>query len=190
MKNKKWLWIGMTLLVIAVTAAVIGVNIGYNSGAVRVMGEDIRVNLNGTGYVFDSQTGEVTGQTPVLVKGKTKASDATVFDGYLEVLSYVNYSEGTITTTTVISKDDSGFWQIECLEDCLHYESAGKDKTVPVEHLCDYHYIYYFYPEKEDFLVVRVKDFDEPNPVYVVLGDNEEQAKETYKWFMENKPKS
>ena len=39
-------------------------------------------------------------------------------------------------------------------------------------------------------MVVMVKDFDEPDPVYVVLGENEEQAKETYKWFMDNKPNS
>jgi hypothetical protein len=189
MKNKKWFWIGMTLFIVAITAAVIGVNYWYHSGTVRATGEKIRVNMEGTGYIFDPQTGEVTGQTPVRVSGETRASDKDMFDGYLEVMGYVNLTDGTVTTTSVISKDDTGFWQIECIENCRHFENGQNGATVPVEHLCDYHYIYYFYPEKQDFLVVMVKDFDEPHPVYVVLADSQEQAEETYKWFMENKPK-
>ena len=190
MKNNKWFWIGMTLFVIALTAAVIGVNVWYNSGSVRVSGEDIRVNMEGTGYIFDPQTGELQGQTPVRISGETLSTDAEIFDGDLEVLGYPNQTDGTITTTSVVQKDDSGFWWIECLETCLHYEQTGEDTTTPVEHICDYHYTYYLYPENEDFLVVMVKDFDEKYPAYVVLGDSEEQARETYKWFMEHKPQS
>ena len=45
MKNNKWIWIGMTLVVIALTAVVLGVNAWYNSGGVRVMGNQLRVEL-------------------------------------------------------------------------------------------------------------------------------------------------
>lgn len=190
MKNNKWFWIGMTLLVVVLTAAVIGINTWYSSGSVRVVGGDIRVNLSGTGYIFNAETGELEGQTPVRVTGETLATDAEVFSGVLEVLGYVNVTEGTITTTKAVLRDDSGFWQIECLETCLHYEDTADGGKTPVEHICDYYYTYYLYPQREDFLVVAVKDFDEEYPDYVVLGGSEDEARETYQWFMENKPEN
>ena len=189
MKNNKWIWIGMTLVVIALTAVVLGVNAWYNSGGVRVMGNQLRVELEGTGYVFDGETGEVTGQSPVILRGNNLSADKQTFDGTLEVLAYQNEELGTVTGTSVVQEGENGFWMVHYLEQCLHYEDV-EDGTEAVEHICDYYYTYFLYPKNPDFLVVLVESFKEDTPIYIVLADSEAEAAEAYTWFMENKPKS
>ena len=187
MKKNKWIIVVMIVFVVALIAAVVGIHCWYNSGNIRVMGDELRVDLEGIGYIIDASTGEITGQTPIAAVGKTLESDSSVFNGELEVLGYVNETDGTITTSQVVTEGKNGLWEIHCLESCLHYEEDSSGATEPVEHLCDYYYVFYVYPEDQDFMVVCVESFEEDELVYIVLADSEDQALETYQWFLEHK---
>lgn len=187
MNRKKWILIGMTLLVIALAAFVIGVNSWYQSGNVRVMGGKLRVNLSGVGYIIDQETGEVTGQAPLNVRGESDEADKSVFVGDLEIMGYINEADGTLTSNKGVMEGDDGYWEIRHLENCQHIEEDEDGNSKVVNHSCKYSYIYYVHPEKQDFLVVRVKDKYEMYPVYVVLADSEEEALQIYQDFKGNK---
>lgn len=188
MKSSKWIWIGMTLLVIALTATVIGVNYWYHSGSIRIAGDDIRVEFEGIGYIFDGETGEITGQTPVTLIGKSKSTDSEVFEGELDVLAYPNEETGTITSDVAVKEIADGYWIIRKLDTCLHYETTENERTEAVRHFCNYVYSYYFRPDNPDFLVVCIESYSNGGVAYVVLADSEEKATENYNWFMENEP--
>lgn len=179
------------IVIIAVVVAVIGVaaavHFWFEAPGIRLLGDDLHIEVNQIGYVIDSRTGKVTGQTPVNAKGSTSRHDSELFDGDLTVLGYQNTETGTIDTTMAIEATDSGFYLIRVLENCTHKETINKVEQ-NVEHLCDYYYTYYVYPENDDFLVILVENFEETTPLYVVCADSEEAALEDYRWFMENKP--
>ena len=187
MKNNKWVWIGMTVLVIVLTAAVIGVNAWFNSGNVRVMAGKIRVEMSGVGYIISQETGEIQGQTMVYVNGKTNDGDKETFVGDLEVLDYFNEADGTVTTTKGVRQADDGYWEIHHLETCKHYEEDDNGQMKAVTHDCRYKFIYFVRPDRQDFLVVRVKDKNEMYPVYVVLARSEEEALEIFEEFRGNR---
>lgn len=187
MNRNKWIWIGMTVLVIVLTAAVIGVNAWYNSGNVRVMAGKLRVEMSGVGYIISQETGEIEGQTLVSVNGKTLDGDKETFDGDLEILDYYNEADGTVTTTKAVTEGADGYWEIHHLESCKHYEEDENGNMQAVNHSCRYRFIYYVHPDKQDFLVVRVKDKNEMYPVYVVLADSEEEALQIFNDFRGDK---
>ena len=187
MREKKWIWIGMTLLVAALTATVIGVNSWYHSGNVRVMGSKLRVDFSGVGYIIEQETGEVTGQAPLRVHGETDSVDQEIFVGNLEILGYINEADGTLTSTKGVLKGKNGYWEIRHLDNCQHIEENEDGSSKVVNHSCKYSYIYYVHPDKQDFLVVRVKDKYEMYPVYVVLADSEEEALQIYTEFKGDK---
>lgn len=182
MKNK-WILMGMTLLVIALTATIIGTNVWYDSGNVRVMGGRLRVDLSGVGYVIDEETGEVIGQAPIVVRGETDKGDKETFVGELEIVGYENEADGTLSGTKAAAKGDDGYWEIHHLENCQHIEENDDGTSQVVNHSCKYRYIYYVHPDKQDFLVVRVKDKYEMYPLYVVRADSEEEALQIYQDF-------
>lgn len=183
--NRKWIWISLTVLVVLLTAAVVGLQIWYNSPGSHVVGGQIKVQLEATGYIIDGDTGEIIGQTPVSVNGVSTGSDG--FDGDVLVLGYQNVGEGVITETKKVERTDSGFYMIQCLESCVHQEMVN-EQMQSVEHICEYYYTYYLYPKKPKSLVVCVGNFDERKLLYVVCADSETEALEEYGWFMENKP--
>lgn len=185
MMNRKWIWISAAIPVALLAAAVIGLQIWYNSSGIHVLGGELKVKMEATGYVIDGDTGEVIGQTPVSVNGVSTESDQ--FDGEALVLGYQNVGEGFITDTKDLERTDSGFYLIHCMESCVHDEEVN-GKTETVQHLCEYYYTYYLHPDDPEALVVCVGNFDERKLLYVVCADSETEALEQYDWFMENRP--
>ena len=183
MKTKKWILIAMTLLVIALTVTVIGVNHWYHSGNVRVMGGRLRVDITGVGYIIEQETGEVTGQAPLKVLGESDAANKEVFVGDLDVMGYINEADGTMTSNKGVMKGENGYWEIRQLDNCRHVEEDDSGNSKVVNHSCKYSYIYYVHPDKQDFLIVRVKDKYAMYPLYVVLADSEEEALQIYQDF-------
>lgn len=183
MNKKKWIWIGMTLLVIALTATIIGINSWYNSGNVRVMGGRVRVDLEGIGYVIDQETGELIGQSELVIRGQSDSANKEIFVGRMEVMGYLNEADGTMATNKGVLKGDDGYWEIRRVDNCSHLETDEKGESKVVNHSCKYSYIYYIHPDKQDHLVVRIKDKYKINPVYVVLADSEDEAMQIYREF-------
>lgn len=187
MKKSKWIWICLILFVVILLGTVIGINRWYNSGNVRIGAQKLRVDLSGIGYIVDPATGKVTGQTPIGIEGECPDLEKGEFNGQMEVLGFVNETGGTITTTMAVGEGENGFWEIHCVESCLHYEEDEKGNKMPVDHLCDYIYTFYVHPEKQDFMVVLVDSFDADDSSFIVLAGSEAEALETYRWFRENK---
>lgn len=187
MKTNKWIIIGVIVLVLALAAAVIGVNMWFQSGNVRVMGGQLRVDFSGVGYIFSHETGEIIGQAPLNVSGKTSATDKELFVGDLEILGYMNEADGTLLSNKAVREGDDGYWEIYQMESCRHVEEDEDGNTDVVSHACKYSYIYYVHPDQQDFLVIRVKDKYAMFPFYVVLASSEEEATEIYKSFTEGK---
>lgn len=183
MKHQKWIWIGMTLFVIALTAAVLGINAWYNSGNVRVLGGQIRVELSGVGYIFSHEDGELEGQTTICIEGESLESDKQAFDGWMNVAEYINEVDGTVTTNQGVLEGDDGYWEIHKSETCRHVEEDDEGNSEVVNHSCKYSYIFYVHPDKQDFLVVRVRDKYAVYPWYVVMADSEEEATRIYQEF-------
>lgn len=187
MKHSKWIGIGVALFVVILVVAILGINKWYHSGNVRISSQKLRADLSGIGYIVDPSTGEITGQTPIGVKGECTDLKNGEFFGQLEVLGFVNETEGTITTTMMAGEGENGFWEINCIESCLHYEVNEDGYSTPVDHICDYIYTVYIHPDKQDFMIVLVDSFDANDSYFVVLAGSEAEALETYRWFEENK---
>lgn len=185
--KKKFLWIILAVAVVAVIGVVLGVSGWFRSPGVHVLGNDIHVELQRTGYIIDGETGEITGQTQVYMNGTSDNVGSNEFEGSLLVLDYQNESSGTVTSEAAVDKTDSGFYLIDLVQTCVHEEEVD-GVTQDVEHFCDYVYQYCLYPENPDFLLVVVEDFEESTPIYVVCADSEAQALKDYQWYLENKP--
>lgn len=186
MKYSKWIWIGAILFIIVLIGVVVGINMWYNSGNVRAMGGKLRAELYGVGYVFNHETGELIGQTTVSVNGETSSSDKEIFEGLLNVKDYYNEADGTLTTTKGVLEGDDGYWEIRVRENCRHIEENDDGTSEVVNHSCKYSYTYYVHPDKQDFLVVRVRDKYEVYPLYVIMANSQEEATRIYKEFTAN----
>ncbi len=188
MKNK-WIWIMLVAIVVLLIVAGMGIRHWLESLGVRVVGDTLYVNVQYNGYIFDGETGEMIAQSPVIMKGATSETDADVFDGDLEVTVFRNTPSGTISRTAGLEKTASGIYTIRVLETCTHQETDDENVTKEVEHILDYTYLYCIDPENPEDLTVVVEDLEESTAYYVVCADTEEQARENYKAFLENKPK-
>ena len=185
---KKWIWISvLVLFIVALVVTVAGFNSWFNSGNVRVAGGRVRVSLSGTAYMFEHETGEMLGTTMISIDGVSKKGDKEIFDGWMNVMSYVNEYDGTLTTTMGTMEGENGYWEILVNESCTHLEENDNGAMEAVTHFCKYSYTFYVHPDKQDFLVVRVKDSYAVYPVYVVMADSEEEATQIYKEFVTGK---
>lgn len=183
MNARKWIIVSVIVLIVALVAAVIGINSWYHSGNVRVMGGRLRVNLSGVAYIIDHETGEVTGQAVMNVCGESDSANKDVFVGDLDILGYMNEADGTLSSNKGVLEGENGYWEIRHLENCSHIEEDENGNSKVVNHSCKYSFIYYVHPDKQDFLIARVRDKYEMYPVFVVLADSEEQAVQIYKEF-------
>ena len=186
--KKKWIWISLLVLSIAALAAtVIGFNSWFNSGNVRVMGGRVRVSMSGTGYIFDHETGEMLGTTLMSIDGQSRKDEKELFDGWMNILNYVNEYDGVLTTIMGTMEGDDGYWEIVVSESCKHLEENDQGSLETVHHSCKYSYTFYVHPDKQDFLVARVKDSYAIYPYYVVMADSQEEATRIYKEFVTGK---
>lgn len=185
--NRKWFLIAIIVVVVLFVAAVVGLGVWFESPGVRVFLGDFHAEVSSVGYIIDSATGEVLGQTPVTVDGSTGRSEPNSFDGELTVLGYQNFSNGTITATKVVETAGE-YYIINHLESCTHSEQDDNGITKEVEHFCDYYYTWFFRPSDPEFLIVAVEDFEEENTYYVVCTPTEGEALQTYEWFQNNRP--
>lgn len=185
--KKKWGWILAAAVVILVAAA-LGIRMWFVSPGIRVLGNDIHVELSQKCYIVDGQTGELTDETTVTINGGTTRRDRELFDGELKIKGYQNYTSGRITALKSIETAEDGCRIITHLENCTHRETDMNGITKDVEHFCDYSYTYYLYPDDPGKLVVLIESFDEYNPMYAVCADSKEAALERYAEFMENRP--
>lgn len=188
MKIKKWIWLSVAVVLItALVLTVVGINRWFYSGNVRVMGDRVRVSLSGTGYMFENETREFLGTTMMSIDGESLKSDKTLFDGGMNILNYVNEYDGTLSTTMGTMKGEDGYWEIHVNESCTHVEENERGNMEKVTHSCKYSYIFYVHPEKQNFLVARVKDSYKVYPVYVVLANSQEEATQIYNEFVTGK---
>ena len=186
--KKRWIWIGLLVLcLVALVATVIISNKWFNSGNVRVMGGRVRVSLSGTGYMFDHETGEMLGTTLMSIEGVSRKDDKSIFDGWMNVLNYVNEYDGVLTTTMGTMEGEDGYWEILVSESCEHLERNDQGSLETVTHSCKYSYTFYVHPDRQDFLVARVKDTYAVYPIYVVMADSEAEATQIYKEFVTGK---
>lgn len=190
--KKKWILTGVAVIV--AVALLVGGLLYYKHmqsrpGAHMFDGK-LYVDLQGTGFTFDVESGELIGETPVTAKGSAKVDDS--FDGDLYVLGYPITETGTITDNSTLIDLENGFYEIHYSPSCLHTETVDVTdeegnvtgtKTEQVNHLCNYQYIYVVYPENPDFLAVYIYDDAETDYYCSVLADSEEQAKELYQWL-------
>lgn len=185
MKNK-WGYIPIIAIVLLVLVA-LGVRIWFISPGIRVVGNDIHVELTQKCFIIDGQSGEMLDETTVTVEGATSRRDRQLFDGELKIIGYQNSATGTITALKSIEKTEDGNWIITHLENCTHREEDENGVIKDVEHFCDYSYTYYLYPEDPGKLVVLIESFDQYQPMYAVCADNEEAALERYEEFMKQR---
>ena len=78
----KWGWI-LVAVVLMLFAAALGLRLWFNAPGVRVLGDDIHVDVSQKCYIIDGQTGELLDETTVTVKGATSRSDQKLIDGEL-----------------------------------------------------------------------------------------------------------
>lgn len=183
----KWGWLLAAVVVILVTVA-LGLRIWFVSPGIRILGNDIHVDLTQKCYIIDGQTEEMLDETTVTMKGATSRSDRELFDGELKILGYQNSASGTVTALKAIETIEDGCWIITHLENCTHQEEDENGVIKDVEHFCDYSYTYYLYPDAPGELVVLIESFDQYRPMYAVCADSEEAAMERYEEFMEHRP--
>ena len=186
MKKNTWIFIGVGVLLAALAAVVIVSNCWFNSGNVRTLGKKLRVELSGVGYVISQETGKVIGQAPMNVEGSSSSADQEVFQGDLEIMGYINEADGEMTSNKGVRKGDNGYWEIHHLDNCRHVEENENGNKEVVNHSCKYSYIYYVHPDRQDFVIARVKDKYAMFPLYVVLADSELEALSIYQEFINN----
>ena len=190
MKNHKWIWIALVILFIAALAVtIVLVNRWYLSGNVRTTGQQVRVDLSGKAYIFEHETGEMLGETMMTLYGETKPGNLEVFDGWMNIMNmeYMNEYDGVLTTTMGVLELEDGYMEIHVHESCTHVETNDRGTKEEVTHACKYSYEFYVHPDKQDFLVARVKDSYAVYPVYIVMAPTEEEATRIYHEFVTGK---
>ena len=188
MKYKKWIWMSIAVVLItALVVTVVGINQWYNSGNVRVLGKRVRVDLMGTGYMFNHETGAYLGTTMMTLNGKSVKSEPEVLDGRMNIFDYVNEYDGTLTTVMGVMEGEDGYWEICVNETCRHLETDESGSSKVVDHSCKYSYTFYVHPDKQDFLVARVKDKYAVYPIYIVMANSQEEATQIYHEFASGK---
>lgn len=190
MKSKAWIWITMIIvLIVALVVTIVLVSRWYQSGNVRSNGEQVRVDLSGQAYIFDHETGEMIGSTMMTLYGETEPGNLEVFDGWMNIMNmdYMNQYDGTLTTTMGVLEGDDGYLEIHVHETCTHWEETDRGTREQVTHSCKYAYEFYVHPQKQDFLVARVKDTYAVYPVYIVMADTEAEATQIYHEFVTGK---
>lgn len=186
--KKKWILIGVLVLFIAaLVTTVVAHNSWFNSGNVRVSGGRVRASLSGVGYMFDHETGEFLGTTMMSIEGVSQKGEKEVFDGWMNIMDYVNEYDGVLTTNMGTMEGEDGYWEIIVNETCTHKEENDLGYLEPVTHFCKYSYTFYVHPDKQEFLVARVKDSYAVYPVYIVMADSQEEATRIYKEFVTGK---
>lgn len=191
-KKKKWLIIGAGVAGLTILIVVLCLLFGPGY---RIVGDRLYVDVQKVGFAFDPKTGEILGETPVTVSGSAKSANGAEFEGEIEVLGYQNTSDGKITGTADTETTEDGYVLIHYIESCVHYEKVEfesgyepeKDVTKKVEHLCNYYYTVCLYPEDKDFLAVEVGNYNEDSLIYVICAENEAEAMERYKWYVEHR---
>ena len=183
----RWGWVLSAVVVLLVIAALM-IRIWFISPGIRILGQEIHVDLSRTCYIIDGQTGGLVDETTVTVKGATSRSDAEIFDGELKILGYQNSASGKVTALKAIERKENGCWVITHLENCTHRETDENGISKNVEHFCDYSYTSYFYPDAPEQTVVLIESFDEYKPMYAVCADSEKGALERYEDFLEHRP--
>ena len=184
MKHKKWILIPVFALLLGIVGTIVGMNLWYKTGNVRVLMGNLRVKLSGNAYVIDHETGEIIGQTLVMVDGQTVSGTDGAFNGTLDVMDYYNENEGTLTSNKGVLQGEDGYWEIHLLENCCHTEENEDGTSKEVNHSCKYSFIYIVHPDKQDFMIVRVKDKYEVYPLYAVMADSEEEALQLYRDYL------
>lgn len=182
MKNK-----GAWILAATVAAAMLGLlalKVWFTSPGIRVIGNDIHIELSRKCYIIDEASGEVVDETTVSINGSTNRSDPKLFDGEMKVLGYQNSASGRVSALMSIQRESDDCWMIEHIENCVHQEN--NDGIIrDVEHFCDYYYHYYIYPNQPEQLIVLIDSFQVSEPQYAVCADTEEEALERYAAFVE-----
>lgn len=181
--KKKWGFI-LVAAVILLVAAALGIRLWFNSPGIRILGNEIHVELTQKCFIIDVQTGEVLDETTATVKGATSRNDQSMFDGELKILGYQNSATGTVTALKAIETDQNGCWIITHMENCTHRETDENGVTKDVEHFCDYSYTYYLYPDAPGKMVVLIENFDRYQPMYAVCADSEQDALVRYEEFL------
>lgn len=182
----KWSWIPVAAIVLLVLVA-LGLRLWFNSPGIRILGNEIHVDLMQKCFIIDAQTGEVLDETTVTVDGATSRNDSSLFDGELKILGYQNSATGTVTAVKAIELVDESCWTITHLENCTHQETDVNGITKDVEHFCDYSYTYYLFPDAPEQMVVLIESFDEYKPMYAVCADSQETALARYEEFLKNR---
>ena len=93
-------------------------------------------------------------------------------------------ADGTLTSNKGILQSEDGYWEIHLMESCRHTEKNEDGTSQVVDHSCKYSFIYVVHPDKQDFMIVRVKDKYEVYPLYVVMADSEEEALRLYRDYL------
>lgn len=183
----RWLWIAIIGVLVIVLSVLLGGKLFLRSSGIRTFGGDLYVNVSGTAYAFDDQTGEFLDVTQMTVDGCTDGGG--IFEGTLSVLGFPITESGTIAGDAVVTVTGDGFYCIEYLPMCTHMETAENgEREYPLEHQCNFSYTYYVYPENPEFLAVVVYDYAEMEYYVAVMADSQEQAESRYAWFLENEP--
>lgn len=184
--RKKWIPIAALAVILLFVGAVIAVRLWFESYGVRTFGGDIHAELSGKCYIIDHKSGDVIDETTIQINGSTSHSDDSLFDGTLKVVGYQNTATGTIESAMGIEQGKEGYWLIHHLQSCTHRESV-EGITQDVEHICDYQYIYYLNPERNQQVVVRIESLND-DPLYAVSADTEKEALARYYSFIKNHP--
>ena len=188
MNAKKWIFLNIVVVLItALIFAVVGFNRWFHSGNVRVAGGRVRVSLGGEAYMFEHETRELLGTTAISIEGVSEKGDGNHFDGWFNVMNYVNEYDGVLSTNMGVLEGEDGFWEIHVMESCTHMEETEGGYEKEVTHFCKYSYEFFVHPDKQDFLVARVKDSYAVYPVYVVMADSEEEAWQIYNEYFPGK---
>lgn len=187
-KRLLWIAIGVVLAVASTVVTVLIVkDFQFHSEGFHADGTYLHIEGNWTGYIFNAETGETLGQTPVEVEVTSNKEDHSQLEGDMIVLGYQNSSDGTMIKSAIAEQTESGCYVVHYFEECQH-EADLENKQSAYTHFCQYYYTYYFYPEKENFVAVSVEEFDANDQILIICAESEEQAKSDFEWFMENKP--
>lgn len=190
MKNiKRIVIILLVVIVLALIGAIVAFNVWYHSGNVRVTNDQMRVDLSGQAYIFDHETGELLDVTTMTLKGETQKGNFEVFNGWMSLgnTDYMNQYDGTLQSTMGVLKGKDGYLEVHINETCTHLEETDSGSTEVVTHACKYTYEFYVHPDKQNFLVARVKDTYAVYPMYVVMASSEAEATQIYHEFVTGK---
>lgn len=179
----KWLWTGIITVLVLTVGSLICIRLWGERPGVHLNFGDLYVDLDGVGFVFNDETGEYIGQTPVSVDGRTEGDE--IFLGELDVLSYPISETGTISGDPYVEEAKDGYYYIQYLPVCTHSDTED-GVTRSEEHFCNYTYTYCVRPGDPEFLAVVIFDYDEQDYYTVIMAEDEAQAKERYQAFLDS----